>query len=71
MSCWEQKQEPPNRAYQYLIVAAEPYESVAFRIPAREIAEDAAEPDGWNWTYWDPDSKQFSFQFTFKSGQMV
>ncbi|EJD51776.1 hypothetical protein AURDEDRAFT_111390 [Auricularia subglabra TFB-10046 SS5] len=69
MSCWEQKKEPPNRAYQYLIVAAEPYESVAFRIPAREIEEDSEESDAWNWQHWDPETKQFSFQFMFKSPQ--
>ncbi|KAF7784990.1 hypothetical protein Agabi119p4_1155 [Agaricus bisporus var. burnettii] len=40
MSAWEQKREPPNKAYQYLIVAAEPYETIAFRIPAREIEDE-------------------------------
>ncbi|THH09185.1 hypothetical protein EW145_g2192 [Phellinidium pouzarii] len=56
MSAWEQKREPPNRAYQYLIVAAEPYETIAFRIPAREI-EDEDDEGGWNWSHWDPDTK--------------
>ncbi|KAF8756107.1 Pre-mRNA-splicing factor SF3a complex subunit 2 (Prp11) [Rhizoctonia solani] len=56
MSAWEQKKEQPNRAYQYLIVAAEPYESIAFRIPAREI-EDIEENPDWNWSHWDADTK--------------
>lgn len=82
MSAWEQKREPPNKAYQYLIVsdsevlwdfsetgsqvAAEPYETIAFRVPAREIEEDDDNEDGWNWSYWDPDTKQFSFQFMYR-----
>ncbi|KIO33754.1 hypothetical protein M407DRAFT_240909 [Tulasnella calospora MUT 4182] len=67
MSAWEQRKEPPNRAYQYLIVAAEPYETVAFRIPAREIEDEAEDPTGWNWSHWDPDTKQYSFQFMFRN----
>jgi len=66
MSAWEQKREPPNKAYQYLIVAAEPYETIAFRVPSREIEEEDEMDDGWNWSYWDPDTKQFSFQFMFR-----
>ncbi|KAG1875555.1 hypothetical protein DFJ58DRAFT_756843, partial [Suillus subalutaceus] len=52
---WEQKREPPTKAYQYLIVAAEPYETIAFRIPACEIEDEADEAGYWNWSYWDPD----------------
>lgn len=66
MSAWEQKREPPNKAYQYLIVAAEPYETIAFRIPAREIEDEADDAGYWNWSYWDPDTKQYSFQFMFR-----
>jgi splicing factor 3A subunit 2 len=68
MSAWEQKREPPNRAYQYLIVAAEPYETIAFRIPAREIEDEAEEGSStWNCSHWDPDTKQYSFQFMFRA----
>ncbi|KAG8954884.1 hypothetical protein FRC04_010367 [Tulasnella sp. 424] len=67
MSAWEQRKEPPNRSYQYLIVAAEPYETIAFRIPAREIEDEAEDPSGWNWSHWDPDTKQYSFQFMFRN----
>ncbi|KAG8742232.1 hypothetical protein FRC10_001778 [Ceratobasidium sp. 414] len=70
MSAWEQKKEQPNRAYQYLIVAAEPYESIAFRIPAREI-EDAEENPDWNWSHWDADTKQYSFQFMFRTSSLT
>jgi len=66
MSAWEQRKEPPNKAFQYLIVAAEPYETIAFRIPAREIEEEADDAGYWNWSHWDPDTKQYSFQFMFR-----
>jgi splicing factor 3A subunit 2 len=85
MSAWEQKREPPNKAYQYLIVclffpdsvmyvvlnrrnkvAAEPYETIAFRIPAREIEDESDDAGYWNWSHWDYDTKQFSFQFMFR-----
>jgi len=66
MSAWEQKREPPNKNYQYLIVAAEPYETIAFRIPAREIEDESDDAGYWNWSHWDPDTKQYSFQFMFR-----
>lgn len=92
MSAWEQRREPPNKSYQYLIVrpnpsssrccllthiafsfffctgqvAAEPYETIAFRIPAREIEDELDDGGYWNWSHWDPDTKQYSFQFMFR-----
>ncbi|KZT30752.1 hypothetical protein NEOLEDRAFT_34094 [Neolentinus lepideus HHB14362 ss-1] len=66
MSAWEQKKEPPNKNYQYLIVAAEPYETIAFRIPAREIEDETDDAGYWNWSHWDPDTKQYTFQFMFR-----
>lgn len=65
MSGWEQKKELPNRNHQYLIVAAEPYETIAFRIPPRRIMEEDEDQFGWTWSHWDKDTKQFSFQFMF------
>lgn len=65
MSGWEQKKEPGNKNYQYLIVAAEPYETIAFRIPARRILDEENDWRGWTWTHWDKETKQYSFQFMF------
>ncbi len=48
-------------------VAAEPYETITFRIPAREIEDEDEDTTGWNWTHWDPDTKQYNFQFMFRS----
>ncbi|KJP88108.1 hypothetical protein AK88_02222 [Plasmodium fragile] len=39
MSSFEQKIEPPDKKYQYLLFAAEPYETVAFKIPNWDIDE--------------------------------
>ena len=47
-------------------VAAEPYETIAFRIPAREIEDESDDAGYWNWSHWDPDTKQYSFQFMFR-----
>ncbi|KAI9362940.1 hypothetical protein DFJ73DRAFT_956611 [Zopfochytrium polystomum] len=62
MSAYEQHVEPPNKAYQYLLIAAEPYETIAFKIQSREIDRG----EGKFWTHWDPDARQFHLQFFFK-----
>ncbi|KAJ3204403.1 hypothetical protein HDU83_003827 [Entophlyctis luteolus] len=62
MSAFEQRVEPAQRQFQYLIIAAAPYESIAFKVQSKEI--DRAE--GRFWTYWDVDARQFSLQFFFK-----
>jgi len=63
MSSFEQHVEQQNRAWQYLLIAAEPYQTIAFRIQSREI--DAGE--GKSWDHWDLDTKTLSFQFLFVS----
>lgn len=63
MSAYEQKFEPPDRRWQYVLFAAEPYETIAFKVPSREV--DKA--DGKFWTLWNPDSKQFFLQFAFRT----
>lgn len=44
-------------------IAAEPYQTISFKIQSREI--DSGE--GKSWEHWDPDSKTLSFQFMFAS----
>ena len=34
MSAYEQRMEPPDRQWQYLLFAAEPYETIAFKVNA-------------------------------------
>eukprot|EP00850_Spirogloea_muscicola_P016957 SM000141S00901 [mRNA] locus=s141:251255:253959:+ [translate_table: standard] len=62
MSSYEQKVEPWNKAYQYLLFAAEPYENVAFKVPSTEIDKAPAK----FFTHWDPDSRMFTLQLYFK-----
>lgn len=46
-------------------VAAEPYETIAFAIPAKEIVDPEEDADG-TWENWDPDAKVYSCQFLFR-----
>lgn len=57
MSAFEQKVErPPNQNYQFLIFAAEPYETIAFKIPNEKIDKD---PERFV-TNWDATHKKFT-----------
>ncbi|CAH0395925.1 unnamed protein product [Bemisia tabaci] len=62
MSAYEQRVEPPDRKWQYLLFAAEPYETIAFKVPSREVDKSEAK----FWTHWNCDTKQFFLQFAFK-----
>ncbi len=33
MSAFEQKVEPADKEYQYILIAAEPYNTIAFKVP--------------------------------------
>lgn len=63
MSAYEQKVEPPDRRWQYVLFAAEPYETIAFKVPSREVDKS----EGRFWTYWNKDAKQFFLQFAFRA----
>lgn len=63
MSAFEQRVDtPPNKDVQYLVVAANPYESIAFKMPSREIimASDSF------LSHWDKDHHLYTIQFLFK-----
>ncbi|CAF1149638.1 unnamed protein product [Rotaria sordida] len=62
MSGFEQHVEAPDRRWQYLLFAAEPYETIAFKIPSREVDKS----EGKFWTYYNTETKQFFLQFAFK-----
>lgn len=38
MSAYEQRIEPPDRRWQYLLFAAEPYETIAFKVRKTKAA---------------------------------
>ncbi|PXF48831.1 Splicing factor 3A subunit 2 [Gracilariopsis chorda] len=62
MSAFEQKKERPDRRYQYLLFAAEPYETVAFKIPNLSIDKS----EGRFYTNWDRDGNIFTLQLFFE-----
>lgn len=62
MSAYEQKVEAPDRRWQYVLFAAEPYETIAFKVPSREVDKS----EGKFWTYWNKEAKQFFLQFAFR-----
>lgn len=63
MSAFEQKIEAPDKEFQYVVIAAEPYNTCGFKIQAKDI--DRSEDKYWHW--FDPDSKEFWLQITFKT----
>jgi splicing factor 3A subunit 2 len=65
MSAYEQRREAPDRSVQYLLFAASPYETIAFKIPATEIDRDPSK----FYTHWDADRKSFTLQLYFKAQQ--
>ncbi len=56
MSSYEQKVEPVDDKYQYLLCAAEPYETIAFKIPNMEIDFS----DGKYFEVWDKDKRKYT-----------
>ncbi len=66
MSAFEQRVEsPPDRRFQYLLIAAEPYETVAFKIPNEKIERK----EGMFVTNWDKDEKKFTLTLYFVDGK--
>ena len=68
MSAFEQRREMPNSAYQYLLIAAEPYETISFRIPSGKLnveETDELGDDSMGWEFWDSDSKNYSVQLLY------
>lgn len=61
MSAFSQRVEEPDKNFQYLLVAAEPYETCGFKIPARELDKR----DDKQFDFWDPDSKEYWVQIMF------
>eukprot|EP00826_Nyctotherus_ovalis_P054911 TRINITY_DN7244_c0_g2_i1.p2 TRINITY_DN7244_c0_g2~~TRINITY_DN7244_c0_g2_i1.p2 ORF type:complete len:233 (-),score=49.36 TRINITY_DN7244_c0_g2_i1:15-713(-) len=65
MSSYEQRHEQPDDRFQYLLIAAEPYETIGFKIPNVEI--DFSEDK--HFTYWDDVTHKYTLQITFKNKQ--
>jgi splicing factor 3A subunit 2 len=66
MSAYEQRVEAPDKAWQYLLFAAEPYETIAFKVPNREIDKG----EGKFFTHWDPRRLTFWLQLFFQDSEV-
>lgn len=62
MSAFEQRLEAPNRAYLYALVAGDPYDTVAFKVPNRPVVQD---PELF-YSHWDQDFQVFTVQIVFE-----
>ena len=62
MSAFEQRVEPPDKNFQYLLFACEPYETIGFKIPNHDLDKDPLR----FFSNWDPLSKKFSLTLQFK-----
>lgn len=62
MSAFEQRVDlPRDKRYQYILFAAEPYETIAFKIPNEPLDRD----QGRLITHWDDDDKKFTVTLYF------
>lgn len=61
MSAFEQKVEAPDKNFQYLLFACEPYETIAFKIPNLEVDKS----EGKFFSNWDKNGKTFTLQLYF------
>jgi splicing factor 3A subunit 2 len=61
MSAYEQKVETPDKRFQYLLFACDPYETIAFKIPNQPIDKN----EGRFFTNWDPTNKKFVLSLLF------
>jgi len=46
-------------------LAAEPYETISFAIPSKDMVDDDEDPEA-TWEHWDADEKVYSCQLLFK-----
>ena len=65
ISAWEQRVETPDKNFQYLVFVAEPYESIAFKLPVAFV-----EREGEHFIeHWDPVTKLYTLQFICSAGK--
>ena len=61
MSAYEQRVEAPDKRFQYILFAADPYETIAFKIPNMKIDKG----EGKFSTNWDAKKHTFTLQMHF------
>ncbi|KAH7824270.1 splicing factor 3A subunit 2 [Monocercomonoides exilis] len=63
MSAYEHPSDDVKKDYQYLLFAAEPYETIAFKVPKLEIERSEGQP----YSHMNDETKTFTFFITFKN----
>ncbi|ETO31403.1 hydroxyproline-rich glycoprotein family protein [Reticulomyxa filosa] len=63
VSTFAQKVESQDKNYQYVLFAAEPYDTIGFKIPNIRIDKDPTKL----LTHWNPDTKDFTLQMFFEA----
>ena len=61
MGAYEQRVEPADRYYQYLLFAAEPYNTIAFKVQSKPIDHESL------LEYYDRDTTTYTVQLLFQS----
>ncbi|ELP87510.1 splicing factor 3A subunit, putative [Entamoeba invadens IP1] len=64
MGSFEQHVEPCDNAFQYLVIAAEPYNTIAFKIPNNELQTDQTTGKCGE-TTWDNITKTYTVKITY------
>ena len=67
MSAYEQRIEPPDKNFQYVLFAADPYETIAFKIPNRAVDKS----EGKFFSRWNKAAKTFSLQLSFVTDKQL
>jgi len=62
VNVFEQKVEKPDPKFQYLVFAADPYETIGFKLPKWELDKS----EGKLFTHWDPIKLAFTLQLVFR-----
>ncbi len=62
MSAYEQRVEEADSKFQYLLFAAEPYETIGFKVPNLEVDKT----DNKFIEHWNPKKKLYTVQVFFK-----
>ncbi len=65
MSSYEQRVDNPDRTFQYVLFACDPYETVGFKVPNEPVDKK----EGSFFTNWDRTAKKFSCSFQFVNAE--
>jgi splicing factor 3A subunit 2 len=83
MSAYEQKVESPDKNYQYLLFACDPYETVAFKVSSSPPPSPASDEvfqipnvpvdksEGRFFSNWDTKSRKFILQLYFMEKEQI